>query len=811
MSDLLFDVRDAARSLRRDRGFAVTVILTLGITIGATTAAFSIVNGILLRPLPFPGADQLVSLREVWQEFVDRAPSLEVNERHFEYWREHNQSFSAMAQFIVLPANLTGAGDAAQVSVLRSSGSLFDVLGTPAPLGRTLSTADERPGAPDVAVLGHAFWRQRFGGDPAILGRAVVLDGRPYIVVGVLPPSFRVPFRGQLLASVDAAVPLRVSTGWLGDHNNAAVGRLRSGVSLDAARVEIDRLQHEAGQIATRESGQRITLAGHVTPLAESIVGRTRRGILILFAAIVAVLLIACANLTNLALTRALARARDAAVRTALGASRARLLRQAMVDHGLLALAGGALGLWLAGAALRVFVRTAPLDLPRLEEVAIDGRVLVFGLLLTITAGLLVGILPLWHLGGRDPQSVLRSGSAAAGQGPSGLRARTALTALQIALSITLLTVTALLGASLLRVLDVDYGFSAERVLAVPIAMPTARYAGEPQRIAAHDRLIDDVRALPGVQSVSSTSLLPMRGDGQVNFVVADGTSVPRSQQPSANFRMVAPDYFASLLLPVRRGRAFTRADRGEGRPMPAVISESMAARLWPGGDAVGKGFSRGIDGEAGFEVVGIAADARTTAIERTPPLMVYVPYWWRARPALSLLVKTDRDPLALVPAIRRAIAAFDPEIAIGRVSPLQELVDATTAGRRYQARLFVVFGVAALLIATLGVYAVTAYTVSRRRREINIRVALGAATGDVVRLFMKQSAAAVIPGVGLGLLGALAMGGAAASLLYEVRPRDPVLLFTVAATVAAVAVVASLLATRQSLVIDPSAALREG
>jgi putative ABC transport system permease protein len=810
MGTLLFDIRDGLRNLRRDRGFAATVILTLGLTIGASTAAYSIVDGILLKPLPFPVPERLVTMREIWMEFADRMPAAPVNERHFEYWRQNSHSFRAIAQYITLPANLTSGGAAAQILVTRASGTLFDVLQTQPAQGRALNAADDAPGAPDVVVISDSLWRQRFGGDGSILGTAITLDGTPFTVIGVLPPSFRLPSGEQLLASVEAVVPLRITAGWVGDHNNLAIGRLADGVTIAAARADLDVLQQQAGEIATKETGNRITLASIVTPLSESVIGRARRGVVILFAAILAVLLIACSNLTNLALTRALSRSRDTALRAALGAGRGRLVRQAIVDHGILALAGGALGLGIAGAALRVFVQTAPVDLPRLDEIAIDARVVLFGMVVTLITALLVSALPLWHLGGRDPQAVLRSGSAGAGEGPSAARARTALTAFQIAVTIALLSVTSLLGLSLLRVLEVDFGFSAEHVLSVPVALPAARYAEEAQRVQIYDRILADVKSLPGVRAVSSTSMLPMRGEGQVNFVVAAGTNVPRSQQPSANFRLIGPEYFSSLELPVQRGRSFVLADRGEGKPMPAVISQSMAKRLWPNSDALGQSFSRGIEGEPGFEVVGIAADARTTAVERQPPLMVYVPYWWRSRATLSLLVKSDADPIALAPGSRRVIDRLDPEIAVGQVQPLQQLVNATLAGRRYQARLFIVFGLVSLLIATLGVYAVTAYGVARRRREMNIRVALGAARADVHKLLVAQLAKAVVPGVGLGVAGALAAGGAAASLLYEVTPRDPMVLAGVAATVALVAIAASLLATRNTLSIDPMAALRE-
>lgn len=809
MRNLMLDLRDSVRSLRRDRAFSAVVIATLAITIGATTAVFSIVNGILLKPLAYPQPEQLVTIREIWREVSLRAAALEVNQRHFEHWRQNTRLFHSMAQFITLPANLTSGGPATQISAVQTSGTLFEVLGEPAARGRVLAAADDSPGSADVVVMGDSLWRQRFGATPDVIGTSIVIDGKPFTVIGVLRSTFRLPEGQRLVANIDAVIPMRINVGWIGDHNNAAIGRLRDGVTIEAARAELDLLQRQAGEIATAQSGQPVTLAAVVAPLDESIVGRARRSVVLLFAAILAVLAIACSNLTNLALIRALGRARDAAIRTALGAGRRRLLARAIIDYALLALAGGGLGLAVAYAALRIFVTTAPVDLPRIEDVTLDGRVLAFAVLITGITGLLVAILPILHLDDRDPQSALRGGTGG-GQHPAGVRARAVLTSIQVALAVTLLSVTALLGASLLRVLEIDYGFSTDHVLSVPIALPASRYGDDRARVDAFDRILSGVRAVPGIRSVSSTSLLPMRGEGQVNFVVASGTHVPRSEQPSANFRFISPDYFSALELPVQRGRMFSIAERSPNRLTPAVVSASLAARLWPEQDALGKEFSRGIEGEAGFEVIGIAADARTTSLERTPPLMVYVPYWWRTRTTLSLLVKASVEPLTVAPSIRRAIEQVDPEIAVGQIRLLQQAVESATAARRYQARLFVAFGMVALLITTLGVYGVTAYSVSKRRREMNIRVALGAREGDVVRLLIAQSAYAVVPGVIAGVIGALAVGGTIASLLYEVQPRHPGVLTGVAAVVGLVALGAALIAARGGLSLDPAAALRE-
>ena len=810
MRTLIFDLVDAVRGLRRDYAYTTTVIVTLALTLGATTAVFSIVDGILLKPLAYRDAERLVTLREVWHELAYRVPTLEVNERHFEYWRSNAQTFEAMAQYQSRPASLTSGGDAVQITIARTSSSLFDVLGVDVALGRQLATTDEPPGEPDVAVISASLWHTRFGANPAILGSPIVVDGTPFTVVGVLPADFRLPLGEQLVSFVDVFVPLRIAVGWIGDHNNVAIGRLRDGASVALAGAELDVLQTQVSALATRESGEPTTLSAVVTPLTESIVGRSRRGLLLLFGAIVAVLLVACSNLANLSLARSLWRVRDGAIRSALGAGRYRLIRRVALEQLALALVGAAAGIWVARASLAIFVRTAPLDLPRVENVTLDARVLIFATAVAAATALLVAMLPAWHVASRDVHAVLRSGGTVVGADRAGMRMRSSLMALQVAISVTLLVVTGLLGASLIRVLAVDRGFSSQRVIAIPVALPASRYADDSSRIAIYDRILNDVRTLPTVVTVSPTSMLPLRGEGQVNMLVADGRVVPRSEQPSANFRFVAPEFFDTLALRLERGRSFTDRERDADRPAPVVISSSVAARLWPSEDPLGKRFSRGIDGEQGFEVVGVAIDARTTSVERTPPLMVYVPYWWRSRPSTSLLVKTALDPATIVPDVRRVIRNIDPEIAIGQVRLLDDVVKAATAGRRYQTQLFVAFGAVALFLATLGVYAVTAYSLSRRKREMNIRVALGAARSDVLRLVTSQAGRSIVIGVGMGLTGALAVGGTIRGLLYDVPAGDPMVLGGVATMVGLVAMIATVIAARRGVAIDPVAVLRE-
>jgi predicted permease len=480
------------------------------------------------------------------------------------------------------------------------------------------------------------------------------------------------------------------------------------------------------------------------------------------------------------------------------------------VEQVVLSLSGGAFGLAVAWAALRVFVRTAPIDLPRVNEVAIDGRVLAFAAGVSTIAGIAVSALPAWRQSRVDVERTLRAGALTTTSDRGGIRARGVLLALQIALSLALLAVTGLLAGSLVRVMNVDRGFAAERVLLVPVSLPANRYPTEVSLVAAYDRLLPTVRALPGVTSASVISASPLSGSGQVNTVVPAGSTGPRSEHPSANYRFVGPEFFQTMGIAVLRGRTFTDAERPPAHMMPALISDRTAQRLWPDQNALGKQFSRGIPGEAGFEVVGIVADAKLTSLERTPPLMVYLPYWWRSRMTTQLVVKTAGDPAAIMPAVRRAVSGVDDEIAIGNARPLEQLVGTSMAGRRYQVQLFVAFGVAALFIAALGVYAVTAYGVSQRRRELNIRAALGAQPAQVLGMVARQSGGPIVAGLVAGVIGAVALSGVVASLLFEVQARDPRIFAAVTLMVGAIAALATLVAARQGLAYDPAAMLRE-
>ena len=815
MRELLYDLRDTWRGLRRDRLYAAAVIGTLSLTLGASIATFSIVNGVLLRPLGYPDSQALVSIREILPAIVDRYPTLPVTMRHFDLWRDRATSFTSMAAMDWRTSTLTRAGEATQVVVLRTSGALFDVLQVPTTLGRGLTREDENLEGPRVAVISDQLWRERLGADPGVLGRPLTLNGSEHTIVGVLPRGYALPRlqplneTGSVTTEFAAIVPFRISLAnfdWMGMFNYGVVARLKPGITVQQARAEMNVLQGTVAEIARRETREEADLRSWIMPLEETIVGPVRRGLLLLLGAIGALLLIACANLANLTLTRTIGRLRDAAVRGALGASRWRLVRAVIVDQIVLGAAGGVIGVALAGAALRLFVATAPISLPRVQEVAIDGRVLGVGAGIALFAALAVALLPAWRLGRGDLESVLRSGGRTSDRGAQ--RVRSTLLTAQVGLSVMLLAAGGLFLSSLTRLLRLDTGFAAEGAVTVEVAPGTSRYPDTAARAALYDRIFDRVRALPGITAAAWTSALPLTGETWVDRIVRPDRTGRENAASSANYRFIGPEYFRAIGMPILQGRNIEAQDRA-ATPTPAVISSRTVRTLWPGEDVVGREFTRS-DPAQRFRIVGVVPDGRVTVLESEPPLMVYLPYWFNNEGKSVLIVRAQGDVLALVPAIRGAVRDVDADVAIAKVAPLHGLVDAAVEARRYQASLFMAFGASALLIAIVGVYATTAYGVSRRRRELNIRVALGARASEVFSLVLRQSVAPVAVGLASGLAGALGMGGVIASLLYEVRPRDPLVLAAVVSVVATVATLSAAAATLAGLQLEPASALRE-
>ena len=803
------DIRYAFRSLLRERGFASMAVLSLAVGIGANTAIFSVVNGVLLRPLPYRDPERLYTIREVVPKLAHLYPSLPVNFSHYYEWRKRCSTLESIAIMEPSTPNLTGAGDPELLNGALVSASIFRVLGVSPQLGRGFLDEEDPEGHNQVAVISDSLWKRRFRADPAIVGRKITLNGRPHVVVGVLPPGFQ--FAGQtdlwvrpgLGAKTEVFQPLGYSKDDLeeinGDYNWAAIARLRPGVSRQKALAELNLIQ--AG--ISKRIPEKMDLHAVMSSLHEDIVGQSRRGLLVLLGAVGAVLLILCVNLANLSLARAAGRARESAIRTALGAGRAQLVRQTLTESLVLALAGGILGIGLAAWGVQLLLGAAPLDLPRLGEVSLDGRVLGFALLISLVTGVAFGILPALRSAGAHPLEALKSGSYTTTEGRRGVRLRGVLVGVEAALSAVLLITAGLLMGSFVRLMHVDKGFDIERVLAVNVTMPPSKYTEKAQQAAFFDRLLEKTRPLPGVLSAGLVSALPLQGETWVDVAAAEGDQRPMFERPMVNVRFVSPDYFKTLRIPFREGRPFDDSQRNRN---VVIVSQGTARRLWPGQSPLGR---RMLLIETPEEVVGVTADVRSTSLDKDPVLIVYVPYWQHPRLSAALLVRTAMDPRGIAAGVREAIHQVDADVPVPEMQTLQEVMSDSVAQRRFQMMLVMLFAAAAMALAGFGIYGVVSYSVARRRTEMGIRMALGAGTAGLQRMVLWQGIRPVVAGLAGGIVGALAAGRILSSLLFQVNARDPLTIGGVALVLLAVSVVAALVPARRATRVDPMNALR--
>ncbi len=807
-----FDLRYALRTLARERGFAVVAVATLALGIGANTAIFSLVHGILLKPLPFRDPDRLYAVREIVGQVAHLHPTVPVNARHFFEWREQCRSIEQIAAISLSRMTLAGAGEPEEAPLAAVSASLFPMLGVTPQLGRSFLEEEDAPGRDQVVLLSDSLWRRRFSAERNILGRQIRLDGKSFTVIGVLPPGFRFPSHEyvgdwqRVGPRIDVFKPIafrRDQLEMMGEFNYGAIARLKPGVTPQQALSELNVLQTRLA----RASGENVDLRAWLRPLHDQLAADARRALLVLMAAVGAVLLIVCVNLANVLLARATGRGRDAAIRAALGAGPGRLVRQALAEAAVLALFGGLLGAGAAYLCVRFVLAVAPVNVPRLEEVTVDGPVLVFAILISALTALLFGGLPAWRLAAAQPLDALKAGGRALTEARRGLRLRRALVAFEVALSTVLLAAAGLLLSSFLRLMNTEKGFEVERVLAADIALPPARYAKAEQRTAFYDRLLEKVRSIPGVIAAGHSSLLPLQGEANITILTLAGDRRRPFERPLAYFRVVSPEYFRTLGIPVLRGRVFEERDRSR---RTIILSERAAARLWPGEDPIGKLLHDGDTDDPLMEVIGVAGDVRVASLEKDPGNVMYFPHWHRrVRPRASLVVRTAMDPLAAARALRAAVWSIDPEVPVAELQTMQEVVDASVAERRFQMGLVAAFAAAALLLAAIGIYGVVSYAVARRRNEIGIRLALGARAADVRGMVLRQGMAPVAAGLAAGIAGALALGRLLGSLLYQVKPADPIILASVAAVLAAVALAACWVPALRATRTDPMTALR--
>ncbi len=798
-----FAFAPALRRLWRDRTISVIAVAVLALGIGANTSLFTVVNAVLLKPLPYPAADRLVALRIYDPQFRDRYPSFPVNAGHFAAWRERCGACETMAAIDATAVTLTGVGESEQLDAARVTAGFFELLGIAPSVGRTFSVSEDRSGGDAVAIIGHALWLRKFGGDSSIVGKSIMLDGKPVTVVGVLAAAAPVPGPQQLgdLVRLPRVVevfrPAAFTADELrspGDLDFGVIARLRPGVHPDAVVAELDALEPAIARDTT-DDGRKRALA---LPLQALVVRNARGPLLVLLSATAAILLIVSVNLANLLLARHAGRRRDAAIRTALGAGRGTLMAEALGESLILAVAGGAIGTLLAIALTRVIVAAAPPALPLLTTLTFDSRVLAFSVLTTLAAGLVVGTLPAFRYAAAAPGDTLKAGSYTATEGRRGSRTRRTLVAAQAAVGVALLVATGLLIASFYRLMHVERGFETDGVLAVDVALPPFSYSDAARQLRFLDAALARTRALPGVSAAALTSQLPLRGESSVNVLSLPDDTRPAAARPLANYRFVTQDYFAVMGTPLLRGRTFRETDRGR---QVVILSARAAETMWPGQDAVGRQIRTGGYFGALSEVIGIAADSRAVDLTRDDVLFAYLPYWLRApwTTTATLVVRTAAAPAGLASSVRRAMFEIDPAVAIPSVETMDDVVGTALADRRFELTLMTAFGAAAAVLAALGVYGVVAYSVARRGREMAIRIAVGATAGDIRRLVFTEGLQPVAIGVAAGLTVSLGLGRAMASLLFEVRPGDPAVMISASAVVLLATVVACIAPARRA------------
>jgi predicted permease len=816
MQTILQDLRFAIRQLRRAPGFALTVVLMLALGIGATAAIFTLDYDVMLKPLPYRHAEQIVMLEEQVAEFRDIYPTLPINANHFVMWQQNTRTLHSIAVMRDMSLPLGLGGHPMQVHVVQSTPGIFSVLDIAPQLGRSFTTDEAQPGHDRVVVLSYDMWRTQFQSDPNILGRTVTLNGFPYSVIGVMPQSFHLPLVNNIAGSsqnrqmpIEALTPLAFSKDELqeamGDFNYFGLARLKPGVSVDQAAADINALQRIiASRLATDEKG---TLSAVVTPYQQAIVGNNRTSLLVLLAAVAGLLLVGCVNITNLLLSRAVDRRQQMAVTAALGASQRQLMRIAMREPALLAAVGGALGILVGATLVPILQHFLPAALDFRGPLHLDGMGAALALVLAIVATLLAGAIPGWISSRTHPLEVLRSESRLASEARGTKQLRRLLVAAEVAVSVALVLISSLLTSSLIRLMHVDRGFTADRVLTVQVNLPNKSYSERPARTAFFRQALDRLHQLPGLEEAGLVSQPPLAGDQWIDMIRVAGDTRPFMQLPTEHFRFISPGYIEALHLSLLAGRTLTPGDDGKNY---ALVSELTARTFWPGKNPIGQQFARGGDGDKQrFTVIGVVKDARTVSLAQTDPMMVYTPYWYRCEETASLILRTRQDPETMADAVRRAIWSVDPDASVPAIRTLDGVVAESVTARRFEMNLLLTFAVSALLLAGLGVYGVITYTVAQRHHEIGLRMALGAGQANIYRLVFREGLEPVIIGLIVGIGLSFGFARAIGSLLFQVSPFNPMLVCVSVCTILAVGVTACLLPARRAAAVEPMQALR--
>jgi putative ABC transport system permease protein len=803
------DLKFALRMLRKNPAFTVVAVLTLGLGIGANTAIFSVIDAVLLQPLPYRDSTRLVQIGQIVLQ--SQTPGLAVSFTKFDQLRAQSQTLESVAAYYPLTASLVTEHEPEALPGARVSLDFFRALGVTPARGRTFLAEEEQPGGRDVAIVSDSFWHSRFGGDEGLLGRVLTIDGKNVTVVGILPNKFSFPLQVPepeiWMPRVDESAALRPEQIQSGASYLSVIGRLRPGATLAAARAEVKTINARyRAQFGSYVDATKYELVAD--SLQESVVGALRPSLLVLLAAVGFVLLIACANVANLLLARATAREREIAIRKALGASRGRLVRQLLSESLCLSFAGGILGVLICAALMPTLRSITPGAVPRLAEARVDGGVLMFSLLLCILTGIVFGLLPSLQAARGEVQSSLKDGGRGSSEGGGRGRVRASLVVAEVAVALVLMTGAGLLIESFARLMRVDPGFTPKSVMTFPLSLPPVRYAQPAQQTEFYRLLLEKVRSIPQVQAAAVTSYLPLSGAFRFVFFCPQGVACQGiGKDPAIALRQVSASYFDTMRTPLLRGQVFTEQDLATGAPV-AIINQKTASEYWPGQDPIGRHLANSRD-MIQREIVGVVADVKYNTLNTANTEEMYFPMAQSPSASATLIVRSDANPEPLVAAVRQKIAELDPYLPLSGILSMDDVVATSVAQPRLVMQFAGVFAGFALLLSAVGIYGVMAYSVNQRKQEMGIRVALGANPSDILRLVVGQGMRLTLAGVGFGVAVSLLLTRLLSSLLFGIQGIDPAVFGAAAVVLVGSALLACYLPARRATQVDPVAALR--